>query len=273
MSDAARPARDWRIRFVGDAAGALEFEPRIDPGVNARVVAAASRVAAGRHAGVRDVVPSYHAVTVYFDPLRAEAGRVRAALEASASVPASGADAGREVVIPVCYGGAAGPDLDEVAAFAGCPADEVVRRHAATVYRVYMVGYLHGFAYLGTVDPSIAMPRRPTPRLVVPAGSVGIAGGQTGVYPTAAPGGWRLIGRTAVRMFDAGRDPPGLVGPGDRVRFEPMPGPGPTAARAHPLRSRPRGGPPVVRLSQAAAPAVPGRGSAPSRVRRARAPR
>ena len=86
-----------------------------------------------------------------------------------------------------------------------------------------MVGYLHGFAYLGTVDPRIAMPRRPTPRLAVPAGSVGIAGAQTGVYPTAAPGGWRLIGRTTVRMFDAGRNPPGLVGPGDRVRFEPLP--------------------------------------------------
>ena len=232
VSDGARPAGDWRIRFVGDAAVALEFEPRIDPGVNARVVAAAARVAAGRHGGVRDVVPSYHAVTVYIDPLRADAARVRAALEEAASVPAAGADASREVVIPVRYGGAAGPDLEEVAAFAGCPADEVVRRHAATVYRVYMVGYLHGFAYLGAVDPRIAMPRRSTPRLTVPAGSVGIAGGQTGVYPTAAPGGWRLIGRTAARMFDADRDPPGLVGPGDRVRFEPMPAAAPTGAGA-----------------------------------------
>lgn len=233
MSGGARPARDWRIRVVGDAAVALEFEPRIDPGVNARVVAAAARVAAGRHGGVLDVVPSYHAVTVCFDPRRADAGRVREALEAAASAPPAGADAAREVVIPVRYGGAAGPDLEEVAAFAGCSADEVVRRHAATVYRVYMVGYLHGFAYLGTVDASIAMPRRPTPRLTVPAGSVGIAGGQTGVYPTAAPGGWRLIGRTAVRMFDAERDPPGLVDSGDRVRFEPMPaGAPPTGAGA-----------------------------------------
>ena len=228
MTDSARPARDWRIRFAGDAAVVLEFEPRIDPGVNARVVAAAARVAAARHRGVRDVVPSYHAVTAYFDPLRADAGRVWAALEEAASAPAPGPDAFREVVIPVRYGGSAGPDLEEVAAFAGCSADEVVRRHAATTYRVYMVGYLHGFAYLGVVDPSIAMPRRPTPRLAVPAGSVGIAGGQTGVYPTAAPGGWRLIGRTAVRMFDAERDPPGLVGPGDRVRFEPMPPRAPT---------------------------------------------
>ena len=223
VTEGARPARDWRIRPAGDAAVTLEFEPRIDPGVNGRVTAAAALVAAGRFRGVRDVVPSYHAVTVYVDPLRADAARVRAALEEAASAPPPGPDASREVVIPVRYGGAAGPDLEEVAAFAGCAAAEVVRRHAAASYRVYMVGYLHGFAYLGTVDPRIAMPRRPTPRLVVPAGSVGIAGGQTGVYPTAAPGGWRLIGRTTARMFDADRDPPGLVGPGDRVRFEPLP--------------------------------------------------
>ncbi len=227
VTDRARPARDWRIRPAGDAAIALEFEARIDPAVNARVTAAAERVATARLRGVRDVVPSYHSVTVYVDPLRADAARVWAALEEAASAPPA-ADAAREVVIPVRYGGAAGPDLEEVAAFAGCPADEVVRRHAATPYRVYMVGYLHGFAYLGTVDPRIAMPRRPIPRLAVPAGSVGIAGGQTGVYPTVAPGGWRLIGRTTVRMFDAERHPPGLVGPGDRVRFEPLPTAAPT---------------------------------------------
>ena len=223
VTDRAHPARDWRIRLAGDAAITLEFEARIDPAINARVVAAAARITAAGHPGVRDVVPSYHAVTVYIDPLRADAGRVWAALEAAGTAPVSDADPSREVVIPVRYGGGDGPDLEEVAAFAGCSAAEVIRRHAATVYRVYLVGYLHGFAYLGTVDPRIAMPRRPTPRLAVPAGSVGIAGGQTGVYPTAAPGGWRLIGRTAVRMFDARRHPPGLVGPGDRVRFEPVP--------------------------------------------------
>lgn len=215
--------------MAGDAAITLEFEPRIDPGVNARVVAAAARVSAARCRGVRDMVPAFHTLTVYIDPLRADAGRVWAALEEAASAPASGAGPSREVVIPVRYGGRHGPDLEEVAAFAGCSAAEVVRRHAAVAYRVYMVGYLHGFAYLGIVDPSIAMPRRATPRLTVPAGSVGIAGGQTGVYPTAAPGGWRLIGRTEARMFDARRDPPGLVGPGDQVRFEPLP-PEPPAA-------------------------------------------
>lgn len=228
MAALTHPTRDWRVRMAGDAALTLEFEPRIDARVNARVVAAAARIAAARHRGVRDVVPGFHTLTVYVDPLRADAGRVLAALEEAAAAPAFAADSSREVVIPVRYGGGDGPDIDEVAAFAGCSTAEVVRRHAAVAYRVYMVGYLHGFAYLGTVDPRIAMPRRATPRLTVPAGSVGIAGGQTGVYPTAAPGGWRLIGRTAVRMFDADRRPPGLVGPGDRIRFEPLPSDGAT---------------------------------------------
>ncbi len=210
----------WRIRVAGDAAVTVELEPRIDPVINARVVALAAGVRAARHAGVRDVVPSYSAVTVYFDPLRTDLDRLWAALEELVAAPVGDPVPAREVVVPVRYGGAAGPDLDEVAGFAGCSADDVVRRHTAPWYRVYMVGFLPGFPYLGTVDPLIAMPRRSSPRLAVPAGSVAIAGGQTGIYPTTAPGGWRLIGLAAVNPFDAGREPPGLFRPGDRVRFE-----------------------------------------------------
>ena len=211
---------DWRIRVAGDAAVTVEFEPRIDPVINARVVTLAAAVHATRHPGVRDVVPSYSAVTVYFDPLRTDLDRLWAALEEVADAGECHAGPTREVVIPVRYGGAAGPDLDEVAAFAGCSTDEVIRRHTAPGYRVYMVGFLPGFPYLGTVDARIAMPRRSSPRVAVPAGSVGIAGPQTGIYPTAAPGGWRLIGLAAVDAFDAGREPPSLFRPGDTVRFE-----------------------------------------------------
>ena len=210
---------DWRIRMAGDAAVTVEFEPRIDPVINARVVALAAGVRAAGHAGVRDVVPSYSAVTVYVDPIRTEVDRLWAALDAAAGAPAAAAGPSPDIVVPVRYGGAAGPDLEEVAAFAGCSADEVVRRHMARRYRVYMVGFLPGFPYLGTVDPRIAMPRRSNPRLAVPAGSVGIAGAQTGIYPTRAPGGWRLIGLAAVEPFDAAREPPGLFRPGDTVRF------------------------------------------------------
>ena len=211
---------DWRIRVVGDAAVAVELEPRIDPLLNARVVALASGVRAMRHPGVRDIVPSYSAVTVYFDPLHTDLDRLWAALGQLGAAPPPAHGPVREVVVPVRYGGAAGPDLDDVAAFAGCSADEVVRWHSAPRYRVYMVGFLPGFPYLGPVDARIAMPRRSSPRLAVPAGSVGIAGPQTGIYPRTAPGGWRVIGLAELPLFDALREPPSALRPGDTVRFE-----------------------------------------------------
>ena len=207
--------------MAGDAAVTLELEPpRIDPVINARVVALAAGVRAARYPGVRDVVPSYSAVTVYFDPLRTDLDQLWAVLEEVAAAPMGDAEPARKVVVGVRYGGTAGPDLEAVAVFAGCSTKEVVRRHTAPRYRVYMVGFLPGFPYLGTVDARIAMPRRSSPRLAVPAGSVGIAGTQTGIYPTTAPGGWRLIGLAAVDPFDAGREPPSLFRPGDTVRFE-----------------------------------------------------
>ena len=123
------------------------------------------------------------------------------------------------VRIPVCYGGDFGPDLDAVAGHAGLTGEEVVRIHTAGTYRVFMLGFLPGFSYMGTVDETIAMPRRATPRVKVPAGSVGIAGRQTGVYPRESPGGWQLIGRTPVSLFNPNRVPAALVAPGDTVRF------------------------------------------------------
>jgi len=165
VTDRARPARDWRIRPAGDAAVTLEFEPRIDPGVNARVTAAAALVAAGRFRGVRDVVPSYHAVTVYVDPLRADAGRVRAALEEAASAPPPGPDASREVVIPVRYGGAAGPDLEEVAAFAGCIAfawlPNTSRTPAANVPAMPIAVFISSASSPSTLPAPAAAPNTP----------------------------------------------------------------------------------------------------------------
>jgi inhibitor of KinA len=120
----------------------------------------------------------------------------------------------------VCYGGEYGPDLDDVAAFAGCSAEDVVARHLSREYRVYLVGFIPGFAYMAEVDPSIAAPRRSTPRTAVPAGSVAIAGGQTGVYPSVTPGGWNIIGRTPLAPYDASRSEPFLFRSGDRVRFQ-----------------------------------------------------
>ena len=212
----------WTLTRVGDAALAVEFEQRIDPAVNARALAVGAALRAARHAGVLDVVEGFCSVTVVFDPLRTDLPRVAAALETAAGRRPGSVAAGREVVLPVCYGGRDGPDLAQVAAFAGCSTDEVVARHSSAVYRVYMLGFLPGFAYLGSVDPRIAAPRRRSPRLRVPAGSVGIAGRQTGVYPLEAPGGWNLIGRCPVRIADLDRAEPFRVLAGQRVRFEPI---------------------------------------------------
>lgn len=210
--------------MAGDAAVTVLFEPRIDPDVNRRAIHLAAAAERLDIAGVRDVVPTYSAVTVYFDPLRTDIEGLLDGLQTAAGAvltsPVDAEDSGREIVVPVRYGGEEGPDLADVAGYAGCSEDEVIRRHTARRYRVYMLGFLPGFAYMGTVDSTIAMPRRETPRQAVAAGSVGIAGVQTGVYPLEAPGGWRLIGRTHLRPFDPDRDEPFLFRPGDVVRFE-----------------------------------------------------
>ena len=211
-----------RLHHSGDGLVLVEFEATIAPEVNRRAVALAHAIREARVPGVRDVVPAYASVGVHVDPLRFD----HAALDAVVSHAwdsAAGADAPTRVIeIPVCYGGVFGPDLAEVAVFAGCGEAEAIARHAAGRYRVYMLGFLPGFAYLGGVEASIAMPRRATPRTTVPAGSVGLAGQQTGVYPCESPGGWRLIGRTPTAMFDATRPAPALLAPGDIVRLVPL---------------------------------------------------
>ena len=210
---------DWRLLRVGDASVVVEFERKIDPAVNARALAVGAAIRAARHPGVLDVVESYCSVTVAFDPLRTAVEPLIANLEAAAGCePVAGAEA-HEVTLPVCYGGGHGPDLGAVAAFAGCSEAQVVALHAGAAYRVYMLGFLPGFAYMGSVDSRIAAPRRSRPRLRVPAGAVGIAGFQTGVYPLEAPGGWNLIGRCPVRTFDLEARRPFLLQPGCTVRF------------------------------------------------------
>jgi KipI family sensor histidine kinase inhibitor len=160
---------------------------------------------------------------VYFEPLHADLSRIHETIERALEEPADTSQpAGAVVTIPVKYGAAEAPDLVEVAAWAGMTPDQVVAIHSAATYRVFMMGFVPGFPYLGTVDSRIAAPRRSTPRLRVEAGSVGIAGSQTGIYPTAIPGGWQIIGRTAVPLVDFSRRRPFLLNAGDTVRFEPV---------------------------------------------------
>jgi KipI family sensor histidine kinase inhibitor len=168
-------------------------------------------------------VPAYASVLVPFDPeVTSEAAAratIRSALRRATEGPA--AAPGPLVEIPVRYGGPHGPDLAEVAKRTGRSEADVVALHAGPEYRVYLVGFVPGFPYLGILPAELDLPRRATPRVRVPAGSVAIAGRQTGVYPFATPGGWHLLGRTATPIWDVRRDPPALLAPGDRVRFVP----------------------------------------------------
>ena len=200
-----------------------ELESRIDPVVNARAIALAEAMRSAAIPGVRDVVSTYRTVAVYFDPLRTNYAALveRLQLEARRSEDRTLEDR-QPIIVPVCYGGDLGPDLPGVAAFAGLSADHVVAIHSGSTYRVFMLGFLPGFAYLGVVDPWIAAPRHATPRVRVPAGSIGIAGLQTGIYPAETPGGWQLIGRTPLKPFDPGREPPFLMKAGDAVQFYPI---------------------------------------------------
>jgi inhibitor of KinA len=214
---------DYRIVPAGDSALVVEFEDRIDSAVNARTIAFAEAVEAANIAGVRDVVPTYRSTAIYFDPLRTDSVALMKCIELGAGKPAQlPAAAPAPVRIPVCYGGELGPDLIGVAAFAEAGEDEVVRLHTAATYRVFMLGFVPGFAYLGIVDSRIAMARRSTPRVRVPPGSVGIAGVQTGIYPAETPGGWQLIGRTPLKPFDPARANPFLMKAGDAVQFYPI---------------------------------------------------
>jgi inhibitor of KinA len=213
---------DFRIVTAGDSALVVEFPERIDAEVNGRVVALAEAIEGERIGGVRDVVPTFRSVAIYFDPLRTDVDRLSERLERAAAYAHSAATTARNPIrVPVSYGGKAGPDLEGVARHAGMTEAEVITLHAAPVYRVYMLGFVPGFAYMGTVDPRIAAPRRSTPRLRVPSGSVGIAGGQTGIYPSETPGGWQLIGRTLLKPFDPSRAEPFLLKAGDSVQFHP----------------------------------------------------
>jgi inhibitor of KinA len=210
----------YRIVAAGESALIVEFEDRIDPGVNARAIACAKAIQQARLMGVRDVVPTYRSVAVYFDPLHTDGDALATCVErAAGSALPTVTTSSAAVRIPVCYGGDFGPDLPQVAAFAGMTEDDVIRTHATGTYRVFMLGFVPGFAYLGIVDQRIAMPRHATPRVRVPSGSVAIAGVQTGIYPAETPGGWQLIGRTPLRSFDPCRDEPFLIKAGDAVQF------------------------------------------------------
>lgn len=204
----------WLLHFGADT-------PPIDDAINARVHRAAARMRDDAPAWLRDLVPAYASLAVFFDPDAIDALAVERWLDAQLAENSIATDIGasRCIDIPVVYGGEFGEDLDGAAAELGLSAAALAERHAAATYTVAMIGFAPGFPYLSGLDPALALPRLATPRTRVPAGSVAIGGAQTGLYPRESPGGWRLIGRTPLRLFEPTRSSPSLLSPGDRVRF------------------------------------------------------
>ena len=215
-----------RFLPAGDQALTVEFGNEIDLDVNRRVYAFADIVAEAGLAGVVELVPSYRSLLVQYDVGRTGRSALEDALRDLVDALPVGTnrdDTSREVFeLPVIYGGEDGPDLEDVADHAGLSVDEVVEIHSGTAYRVYMLGFAPGFPYLGGMDPRIACPRLSTPRVRLPAGSVGIAESQTGVYPMASPGGWRIVGRTPVPLFTPEAEPPVAILPGKYIQFVPV---------------------------------------------------
>jgi KipI family sensor histidine kinase inhibitor len=203
-----------KIHPLGDAALLIELGSRIDTALNSRAHALAA--ALRKRSGVRDAAPGYAGVTVYYDPERTSRRALAAAVPKLLAARGRVGPSGRLHRIPVSY---EGPDLAETTTELGLSLEQLVRLHTQPIYRVFMVGFVPGFAYLGPLPPRLQLPRRRVPRTLVPAGSVAIAGEQTGVYPLPTPGGWHLIGKTSLRMFLPDSDPPSLLRPGDRVKF------------------------------------------------------
>lgn len=210
-----------RVLPLGERGLLIEVGEDLDPGTNARVRALARRL--GGLPGVEEVLPALRSVLVVFDPLASDAALIAETAEQvlPALAAASGATA-RLIEVPVVYGGPSGPDLEEVAAQSGLSAETVIREHAAVEYTVYMLGFRPGFPYLGILPDSLQVRRLPAPRLRVAEGSVGLADAMTGIYPLASPGGWRLIGRTPLPIYDPMEADPILLRPGDRLRFVPV---------------------------------------------------
>ena len=212
-----------RIRLSGDRALLAEYGDGIDPVVNEKVRAVTALLKKNLPAGVEAVVPAYRSLSLLYDPLVTNPARLAEILQALETDFRVAPVAEPKVVpIPVCYGGEFGPDIGVVAEHTGLREEEITAIHASVDYPIYMIGFTPGFCYLGGLDPRLQTPRRKTPRTNLPAGSVGVAESQTGMYPVESPGGWQIIGRTPLRLFAPARENPFLYEAGDRIRFVPI---------------------------------------------------
>ncbi|WP_341479136.1 5-oxoprolinase subunit PxpB [Heliobacterium chlorum] len=208
---------------MGDSCWLVQFQQEISLDINRKVQALAEVLERAQHPWIREIVPTYCSLAVYYDPFQIEAYEVECYLWAEINLLNEAMMASSVIwEIPVLYGGEWGPDLVSLALRVGLKPEEVIAIHSHATYHVYMLGFVPGFCYLGKVSPKIAGPRLDNPRKSVPAGSVGIAGLQTGIYPIKAPGGWQIIGRTPLGLYDPKREKAVFVKAGDRVRFKPI---------------------------------------------------
>lgn len=211
------------IKPVGDRAVLLEFGDQINEEINRMVMQAAGRIGRAGIAGLQEMVPAFASLLICYDPLATDYRKLAEQIDPLVSgITAGTVQTGRLVEIPVCYGGIYGEDLAFVARHAGLSEEEVIRIHSGRDYRIYMLGFLPGFPYLGGLDERIFTPRLSNPRTKIPAGSVGIGGEQTGIYPMESPGGWQLIGRTPLKLFDPEQGGKRLYEAGDTIRFVPV---------------------------------------------------
>ena len=212
-----------RLIASGDTAMVVEFGETIDRTINARVMALADRIDETGLAGVVELVPTFRSLMVHYDPLvTSHATLAEQVRQLTDSLDVNHRH-GRLWEIPVCYEGAHAPDLDDVARATKLSTRDVVAMHTGEIYQVYCVGFLPGFPYMGDLPAVLELPRRTSPRLRLPQGSVCMAMRMTGIYPIESPGGWHLLGRTPVRLFDRRRADAVLMAPGDRVKFVPIP--------------------------------------------------
>jgi len=218
MSDEPAPSR---LLPCGDAAVSIEFGTGIDPAVSARVLALDAALNAEKVPGVIETVPTYRSLLVHFDPLVLDYDGFKTRVCKLAPTLDATPTPGRRWKVPVMYGGSFGIDLDATAERHGLTPAQLIERHSAPVYRVYMIGFMPGFTYLGGLDSSIATPRRTDPRPMTPAGVISIGGIQALIAGQAMPSGWHILGRTPVRTFMPEREPAFLVAPGDEVVFAP----------------------------------------------------
>ncbi len=211
-------------RFLrqGESGLVVEFGDRIDPTLVAQVRSLENALQRENIAAIRETIPTYRSLLIAYDPLQLHFDDLKHEVERLLQHVSHETAEAEVVEIPVCYGGLFGPDLHDVAEHAGVTEEKVIELHSSVDYLIYMLGFTPGFPYLGGLPPEIACPRLPSPRTAVPIGSVGIAETQTGVYPLETPGGWRLIGRTPLKLFNPQLDQPVLLKAGDYLRFSPI---------------------------------------------------